>query len=55
VANRDEAVVEFERTSLTLVYPVTAEVYVDRILNRDEFRAHCDRYKTPSAILRNLR
>jgi hypothetical protein len=42
---------EFHR----LVYPVTAEVYVTRILNRDEFRRHCDMYKTRSAILANLR
>jgi hypothetical protein len=39
----------------TFAYPVTAEVYVDRILNRDEFRSHCNRSKTPSAILGNLK
>jgi hypothetical protein len=38
-----------------LVCPVTAEVYVDQILNRDEFRRHCDTYKTQAAILENLR
>jgi hypothetical protein len=38
-----------------LVCPVTAEVYVDQILNRDEFRRHCDTYKTQSAILQSLR
>jgi hypothetical protein len=38
-----------------LSYPVTAEVYVSTILNRDEFRQHCDRYKTQAAILENLR
>jgi hypothetical protein len=54
-ATRDEAVVVFADSGATLAYPVTAEVYVDRILNRDEFRAHCNRYKTPSAILGNLR
>lgn len=37
-----------------LACPVTAEVYVDRVLNRDEFRRHCDTYKTQSAILENL-
>jgi hypothetical protein len=37
-----------------LVYPVTAEVYVGRILNREEFRKHCDTYKTRSAILAKL-
>ena len=38
-----------------LVYPVTAEVYITQILNRDEFRKHCDTYKTQSAILKNLK
>jgi hypothetical protein len=55
VATRDEAVVAFADSGATLAYPVTAEVYVDRILNRDEFCAHCNRYKTPSAILGNLK
>ena len=36
-------------------YPVFAEVYVSRILNREEFRAHCDRFQTRSAILQNLK
>jgi hypothetical protein len=54
-ATRDEAVVAFWGSGATLAYPVTAEVYVERILNRDEFRAHCSRYKTPSAILGNLK
>ena len=40
--------------NFSLAFPVTAEVYVPRILNRDEFRTHCDRYKTSSAILKNL-
>jgi hypothetical protein len=34
--------------------PVMAEVYVSRLLNRDEFRRHCDRFKTRDAILGNL-
>lgn len=37
-----------------LPYPVMAEVYVERILDRAGFRAHCDQYKTRSAILNNL-
>jgi hypothetical protein len=44
----------FHPTRHELAYPVTAEVYVGRILNRDEFRQLCDRYKTRSAILANL-
>jgi hypothetical protein len=27
---------------------------VDRILDRDEFRTHCDRYGSRKAILENL-
>ena len=42
------------RLTNPLAYPVTAEVYVDKILNRDQFRWHCDRYRTQSAILKNL-
>jgi hypothetical protein len=38
-----------------LATPVVVEVYVRRLLNRDEFRRHCDRYRTRSAILANLR
>lgn len=34
--------------------PVMAEVYVSRLLDRDEFRRHCDRYRTREAILANL-
>jgi hypothetical protein len=45
----------FTATSHTLWTPVVAEVYVERILDRDEFRRHCDRHKVPDAILRNLR
>jgi hypothetical protein len=32
-----------------------AEVYVSQLLDRDEFRRHCDRFKTREAILANLR
>jgi hypothetical protein len=35
--------------------PVLAEVYVGRLLDRGEFRGHCDRHKTRDAILANLR
>ncbi len=47
--------VEFGELDDSLVYPVTAEVYVGRILDRDEFHRHCDRYKTRSAILQHLK
>lgn len=45
---------DFHSVRYSLSYPVTAEVYVTKILNRDEFRRHCDQYKTRSEILKNL-
>lgn len=38
-----------------ILVPVFAEVYVSRLLNRTEFRKHCNRYKTKAAILHNLK
>jgi hypothetical protein len=37
-----------------LAYPVTAEVYVDRILDREEFRRLCDGCGTRTEIMRKL-
>jgi hypothetical protein len=37
-----------------LHYPVTADLYVDRLLDRDEFRKLCDGCGTRSEILRRL-
>jgi hypothetical protein len=37
-----------------LPYPVTAELYVDQILDRDEFRKLCDSCVTRSEILKRL-
>ncbi len=34
--------------------PVMAEAYVSRLLDRDEFRAHCDRHRTNEAIVAAL-
>jgi hypothetical protein len=45
----------FMGDTYSLPTPVTAEVYVDRLLDRDEFRRHCDRHRTAAAILANLR
>lgn len=39
----------------TLPYLVTAEVYVTELLDRAEFRAHCDRHETYEQIVGNLR
>jgi hypothetical protein len=51
---KGRARVEFHPTSRTIMYPVFAEAYVSRVLDRDEFRAHCDRYKTRTSILEHL-
>jgi hypothetical protein len=47
--------VRFSSETHRFAVPVMAEVYVTRILDRDEFRRHCDRFRTRTAILANLR
>jgi hypothetical protein len=37
-----------------IAYPVLAETYVSRLMDGDEFRAHCDQYRTRAEILRHL-
>jgi hypothetical protein len=54
VADDEGPLLEFHTASKAIAYPVMAEVYVDKILNREEFRAHCDKHKTRQAILENL-
>jgi hypothetical protein len=46
--------VQFSSERYELAVPATAEVYVGRLLDRDEFRRHCDRFVTRAAILANL-
>jgi hypothetical protein len=50
----DPPPVQFTGDRYELAVPVMAEVYVSRLLNRDDFRRHCDRYKTREVILANL-
>lgn len=45
---------DYRSREFTVVYPVMAEVYVKRLLNRSEFRALCDKYQTQDAILNHL-
>lgn len=47
--------VQFERQRYQFAIPVMAEVYVGNLLDRVEFRSHCDLYVTRDAILANLR
>jgi hypothetical protein len=51
----DSIEIEFESTRPRLTYPVTAEIYVTEILNREEFRRLCDEHRTRSAILAALK
>lgn len=53
-ASSDAYNLYFPSISYSLAYPVTAEIYVSRLLDRDEFRRHCDTYVSKSAILSNL-
>jgi hypothetical protein len=45
---------QFVPCQYELAYPVTAEVYVGKLLDRDAFRRLCDTYKTREAILAHL-
>jgi hypothetical protein len=47
--------VEFSSATYRLATPEVAEVYVEQLLDREEFRRHCDRHRTRAAILANLR
>jgi hypothetical protein len=46
--------VQFQGEFLRLAEPVMAELYVDQLLDRDEFRRHCDRNLTRERIVANL-
>ena len=46
--------VQFISTGQQVAQPVFAEVYVSRLLDRREFRAHCDRYRSVPEILAHL-
>ena len=47
--------VRFEHSKFAVAYPVMAEVYVSKLLDREEFRALCDEHKTQEAILAHLK
>jgi hypothetical protein len=47
--------VEFHGERHQAAYFTTAEVYVTRLLDRTEFRQHCDKYKTYQAVVSNLK
>jgi hypothetical protein len=45
---------EFVPEKHPIAYPVLAETWVSRMMDGDEFRAHCDQFQTRSEILRHL-
>jgi hypothetical protein len=47
----DPPAIRWGRLHARIGYPVTAEVYVDRLLDRHEFRALCDAHVTQQGIL----
>lgn len=49
------AELEFHAIERPLITPVSAEIYVNRLLDRDEFRRFCDRYRNQSEILMMLK
>lgn len=51
---RSHPPVKFVGTNVTIQFPVMAEVYVSRILDRDEFRRLCDQHRWRDAILQAL-
>jgi hypothetical protein len=44
----------FRSRTMQLAYPVSVEIYVDRILDRDEFRKLCEEHRTQAKILQAL-
>lgn len=50
-----KAEVHFHGTQRTIQSPIAAELQVTHLMNREEFRQHCDTYITREAILKNLK
>lgn len=46
--------IEFSAQWVLAAYPVSAGVYVSRLLDREEFQKHCDQYGTTEEILAKL-
>jgi hypothetical protein len=47
--------IKFKNERKRLIYPVSAEIYLNKPLNRQEFRELCNTYKTRTKILKALR
>ena len=53
-ARRTNPKLKFGSSTFCAYHPVMAEVYVSELMDREEFRAHCDKYRTEEAILKHL-
>jgi len=51
---KDEVEIVYESNRRELICPVSGEIYVKKILNREEFRRVCNNYRSPGAILSAL-
>lgn len=52
--NPERLEINYNSSSYTIATPVFHELFVSRLLNRDEFRRHCDAYESTAAIVKNL-
>ncbi len=46
--------VKFKSQDRFIIYPVSAEVYTNKILNRKEFQELCDKYKNQKSIIKAI-
>ena len=53
-ARRTNPKLKFGSSTFCANHPVMAEVYVSELMDREEFRAHCDKHRTEEAILKHL-
>jgi hypothetical protein len=51
----DVDIVYVDSCSKNLIYPVFEEIFVEKLLNREEFQKLCDKYKTRAEILEALK
>lgn len=52
--NPERLDIDYDSSSYTIATPVFQELFVSKLLNRDEFRKHCDAYESTAAIVKNL-
>jgi hypothetical protein len=52
--NKAEVFLKFDGETKSLIYPISAEVYVGKLLNREKFQTLCDENHTFSKILAAL-